>query len=111
MWNKSLLKLGLTFLALSILIMGYKVFMMWNLCSTLGGCDGDFGRIMLIQGMPALMLLVYSLVLILTSRFYRKDISKRSWYILLIIGIMVFAFPYVFAFFWWISPIGLYKEL
>ena len=97
MWNKSLLKLGITFLLLSIfniLVIGYWWFRCFQTHSAFY-CDAfAFGGILLALGIPALVLIGLSLILVIISRFYRKDIHKVFRSTLLILGTVVFVFPY-----------------
>jgi len=97
MWNKSLVKLGLTFLVLSlidILVIGYWWFRCIQVHSSFY-CDSfAFGGILMAFGIPALILLGLSLIFIIISRFYRKDTNLILYVIFIVLGVIIFAAPY-----------------
>ena len=94
MWNKSLLKLGLTFLVLSLIYIPF-IYGRTLVYLEVAGPDSAFPVLGLINlGTPALILLSISIILLITSRFYRKDISLMFKVIFLMLGVVIFALPF-----------------
>lgn len=98
MFNKTILKFSGAFLVLSV-FNAFVIFYWLQRCHQTGSsfyCDSfAFGGPYLILGIPALVLLGLSIILLITSRFYKKDVGAVFRTVFVILGLIIFALPYL----------------
>ena len=98
MFNKTILKISGSFLLLSI-FNAIVIFYWLQRCHQTGSsfyCDAfAFGGLYLLLGIPALVLLGISLLLLITSRFYKKEVGVAFRVIFIILGLIIFGIPYL----------------
>ncbi|MDQ5950444.1 MAG: hypothetical protein QG585_386 [Patescibacteria group bacterium] len=98
MFNKTILKLSVIFLFLSLfdlLVIFYLLFRCQQ-TESFYYCDYfAFGAAYIFFGIPALILLGLALILLFISRFYKNTISLTIRIIFIVIGIIVFSAPYI----------------
>ena len=95
--NKTLLKLSGLFFCFSVIDV-FVILYWWMRCGQTQSafyCDKfAFGGILLVLGIPALVLLGLSLIVLAFSKWYKGNVSTPAKSIIIILGIIILVAPY-----------------